>query len=157
MIKKTVKKSEVEKSEATNEVQEAAMCAEEAAMCAEGGGKGWEQTKVEVACSGPAVENGINASVAACVGRVGKPQAKRGKRFHGERLKLLVEVCEKWCLFGQPWNTLFVRDAHALIDLGLLEYVKSDNGYMQVKPTETGIDRYKTIVAGVFGVEVEAA
>lgn len=150
MIKKTVKKSKAEKSEATNEVQEAA-------VCAEGGGKGCEQMEVEIACSGPAVEAVMNASVAACVGQVGKPQAKKGKRFHGERLKLLVEVCEKWCLFGQPWNTLFVRDAHALIDLGLLEYVKSDNGYMQVKPTETGIDRYKTIVAGVFGVEVEAA
>lgn len=150
MIKKTVKKSKAEKSEATNEVQEAAVCAEVR-------GKGCEQMEVEIACSGPVVEAAMNASVAACVGKVGKPQAKKGKRFHGERLKLLVEVCEKWCLFGQPWNTLFVRDAHALIDLGLLEYVKSDNGYMQVKPTETGIDRYKTIVAGVFGVEVEAA
>ncbi len=94
---------------------------------------------------------------AAGVARVGRRQARQGKRFHGDRLKLLVEVCEKWCLFRQPWNTLFVRDAHALIDLGLLEYVKSDNGYIQVRPTETGIDRYKTIVAGVFGVEVEVA
>lgn len=99
-------------------------------------------------------ERGVGAGGVA---RVGRRQARQGKRFHGDRLKLLVEVCEKWCLFRQPWNTLFVRDAHALIDLGLLEYVKSDNGYVQVRPTETGIDRYKTIVAGVFGVEVEGA
>lgn len=147
MVNKTVKKSKVEKSEATNEVQEAA-------MCFDGGDKCCEGACAEVACCDPDAEGGISA---AGMARVGRQVAKKGKRYHGERLKLLVEVCEKWCLFGQPWNTLFVRDAHALIDLGLLEYVKSDNGYMQVRPTETGIDRYKTIVAGVFGVEVEAA
>lgn len=150
MAKKAVSKSKVEQSEATNEMQDAAVCMDDSGKCCASEG-------ADVVGATAAVEAAMNASVAACVGKVGKPQAKKGKRFHGERLKLLVEVCEKWCLFGQPWNTLFVRDAHALIDLGLLEYVKSDNGYMQVKPTETGIDRYKTIVAGVFGVEVEAA
>ena len=150
MIKKTVKKSKVEKSEATNEAQEAA-------VCAEGDGK----------CCAPECADAVGATAAeeggACeVGMAQRAHSRtfaitKGKKYHGERLKLLVEVCEKWCLFRQPWNTLFVRDAHALIDLGLLEYVKSDNGYIQVQPTETGIDRYKTIVAGVFGVEVEGA
>ncbi len=150
MIKKTVKKSKVEKSEATNEAQEAA-------VCAEGDGK----------CCAPECADAVGATAAeeggACeVGMAQRAHSRtfaitKGKKYHGERLKLLVEVCEKWCLFRQPWNTLFVRDAHALIDLGLLEYVKSDNGYIQVQPTETGIDRYKTIVAGVFGVEVEVA
>lgn len=144
MIKKTVKKKKVEKSEATEGVQEAPVCGYgDGACCDPAGGD----------CANPAEEGGAcEFGMAQRVSAVTK-----GKKFHAERLKLLVEVCEKWCLFGQPWNTLFVRDAHALIDLGLLEYVKSDNGYMQVKPTETGIDRYKTIVAGVFGVEVEAA
>lgn len=77
-----------------------------------------------------------------------------GKKFHGDRLKLLVEVCEKWSLFGQAWGTMFFKDAHALIDLGLLEYVCTDNGIMRVRPTEEGLSRYKTIVAGVFGDEV---
>lgn len=150
MIKKTVKKSKVEKSEATNEAQEAA-------VCAEGDGK----------CCAPECADAVGATAAeeggACeVGMAQRAHSRtfaitKGKKYHGERLKLLVAVCEKWCLFRQPWNTLFVRDAHALIDLGLLEYVKSDNGYIQVQPTETGIDRYKTIVAGVFGVEVEVA
>ena len=150
MIKKTVKKSKVEKSEATNEAQEAA-------VCAEGDGK----------CCAPECADAVGATAAeeggACeVGMAQRAHSRtfaitKGKKYHGERLKLLVEVCEKWCLFRQPWNTLFVRDAHALIDLGLLEYVKSDNGYIQVQPTETGIDRYKTLVAGGFGVEVEVA
>lgn len=89
MVNKTVKKSKVEKSEATNEVQEAA-------VCAEGGGKGCEGACAEVACCDPDAEGSISA---AGMARVGRQVAKKGKRYHGERLKLLVEVCEKWCLF----------------------------------------------------------
>lgn len=151
MIKKTVKKSRAKKSETTEETQKEAVCVGGDVGCCD---PCCEPAEVEGACN--AAEDGVIIGAAGMSHAV-RPQRRKGKRYHGERLKLLVEVCEKWCLFGQPWNTLFVRDAHALIDLGLLQYVKSDNGYMQVKPTETGIDRYKTIVAGVFGVEVEAA
>ena len=150
MVKKTVKKSKAEKIEAMKEAQEAG-------VCMDGDGK----------CCVPECADAVGATAAeeggACeVGMAQRAHSRafaitKGKKFHADRLKLLVEVCEKWCLFGDAWKTKFARDAHALIDLGLLEYVKSDNGYIQVQPTETGIDRYKTIVAGVFGVEVEVA
>jgi len=145
MVENTVDKSKKGHSEAMKVTQE-------------GGARVYGDSMVcesEEACCFEDAERSRGVG-AAGMARVGRRQARQGKKYHGERLKLLVEVCEKWCLFRQPWNTLFVRDAHALIDLGLLEYVKSDNGYIQVKPTETGIDRYKTIVAGVFGVEVES-
>ncbi|MEZ3490327.1 MAG: hypothetical protein K1W11_09710 [Akkermansia muciniphila] len=150
MTKKTVNKSKVGKSEDMKATQEYVVRMYGDSMVCE------PCCEPDEACCGDdaALRGVISASGMV---RVGRRQARQGKKYHGERLKLLVEVCEKWCLFRQPWNTLFVRDAHALIDLGLLEYVKSDNGYIQVKPTETGIDRYKTIVAGVFGVEVEVA
>lgn len=150
MVKKTVNKSKVGKSEDMKATQEDVVRMYGDSMVCE------PCCEPEEACCYEDAERSKGVGTAG-MARVGRRQARQGKKYHGERLKLLVEVCEKWCLFGQPWNTLFVRDAHALIDLGLLEYVKSDNGYIQVKPTETGIDRYKTIVAGVFGVEVEAA
>lgn len=150
MVKKTVNKSKVGKSEDMKATQEDVVRMYGDSMVCE------PRCEPEEACCYEDAERSKGVGTAG-MARVGRRQARQGKKYHGERLKLLVEVCEKWCLFGQPWNTLFVRDAHALIDLGLLEYVKSDNGYIQVKPTETGIDRYKTIVAGVFGVEVEAA
>ncbi len=143
MTKKTVNKSKAGKSEDMKATQEDVV-------------RMYGDSMVCEPCCDEDAERSKGVGTAG-MARVGRRQARQGKKYHGERLKLLVEVCEKWCLFGQPWNTLFVRDAHALIDLGLLEYVKSDNGYIQVKPTETGIDRYKTIVAGVFGVEVEVA
>ena len=146
MTKKTVNKSKAGKSEDMKATQEDAVRMYGDSMvcepCCE---------PDEACCGDDAALRGVIS--APGMGRVGRRQARQGKKYHGERLKLLVEVCEKWCLFRQPWNTLFIR----LIDLGLLEYVKSDNGYIQVQPTETGIDRYKTIVAGVFGVEVEVA
>lgn len=148
MIKKTVKKKKVEKSEATEGVQEAPVCGYGDGECCDSSGGD---------CANPAEEGG------ACeVGTAQRVSSRvltitKGKKFHGDRLKLLVEVCEKWCLFGEAWKTKFARDAHALIDLGLLKYVKSDNGYMQVQPTEEGLERYKTIVAGVFGDEVSVA
>lgn len=141
MIKKTVKNKRVEKSEEAMDTQEYAVCLDRGDECCDSSGGDCANSAEE----GGACEVGMAQRV---------PAVTKGKKFHGDRLKLLVEVCEKWCLFGEAWKTKFARDAHALIDLGLLEYVKSDNGYMQVKPTETGIDRYKTIVAGVFGVEV---
>lgn len=150
MVKKTVNKSKVGKSEDMKATQEDVVRMYGDSMVCE------PCCEPEEACCYEDAERSKGVGTAG-MARVGRRQARQGKKYHGERLKLLVEVCEKWCLFGQPWNTLFVRDAHALIDLGLLEYVKSDNGYIQVKPTETGIDRYKTIVAGVFGVEVEVA
>lgn len=150
MTKKTVNKSKAGKSEDMKATQEDVVRMYGDSMVCE------PCCEPEEACCDEDAERSKGVGTAG-MARVGRRQARQGKKYHGERLKLLVEVCEKWCLFGQPWNTLFVRDAHALIDLGLLEYVKSDNGYIQVKPTETGIDRYKTIVAGVFGVEVEAA
>lgn len=144
MIKKTVKKKKVEKSEEAMDAQEYAVCLDRGDECCDSSGGD---------CANPAEEGG------AC--EVGTAQRVSSrvltKKFHGDRLKLLVEVCEKWCLFGEAWKTKFARDAHALIDLGLLEYVKSDNGYMQVRPTEEGLERYKTIVAGVFGDEVSVA
>lgn len=161
MVKKTVNKSKAGQSEAMKVTPEDAVRVEgDSMVCEPCCDPCCEPEEVycepeEVCCDEDAERSkGVGT---AGMARVGRRQARQGKKYHGERLKLLVEVCEKWCLFGQPWKTLFVRDAHALIDLGLLEYVKSDNGYIQVKPTETGIDRYKTIVAGVFGVEVEAA
>ena len=154
MTKKTVNKSKAGKSEYMKATQEdvvrmygdSMVCEPCCDPCCE---------PDEACCCDDADRRGVIS--APGMGRVGRRQARQGKKYHGERLKLLVEVCEKRCLFRQPWNTLFIRDAHALIDLGLLEYVKSDNGYIQVQPTETGIDRYRTIVAGVFGVEVEVA
>lgn len=150
MVKKTVKKSKAEKIEAMKEAQEAG-------VCMDGDGK----------CCAPECADAVGATAAeeggACeVGMAQRAHSRafaitKGKKFHADRLKLLVEVCEKWCLFGDAWKTKFARDAHALIDLGLLEYVKSDNGYMQVRPTEEGVERYKTIVAGVFGDEVSVA
>ena len=164
MTKKTVNKSKVGKSENMKATQEDVVrmygdsmvcepCCEPDEPCCEPDEACCEPDEA-CCCDDAALRGVISASGMV---RVGRRQARQGKKYHGERLKLLVEVCEKWCLFRQPWNTLFIRDAHALIDLGLLEYVKSDNGYIQVQPTETGIDRYKTIVAGVFGVEVEVA
>lgn len=150
MTKKTVNKSKAGKSEDMKATQEDVVRMYGDSMVCD------PCCEPEEACCYEDAERSKGVGTAG-MARVGRRQARQGKKYHGERLKLLVEVCEKWCLFGQPWNTLFVRDAHALIDLGLLEYVKSDNGYIQVKPTETGIDRYKTIVAGVFGVEVEVA
>lgn len=106
-------------------------------------------------------DTNADGAVCAVVGggvRVGcKGATVSGKKFHGDRLKLLAEVCEKWVLFEKPWNTKFVNDAHALIDLGLLVYLRSDNGFMCVQPTELGLVKFKTIVSGVFGEDVATA
>lgn len=150
MAKKAVSKSKVEQSEATKEMQDAAVGMDD-------GGKCCASECADAVGATAAEEGGACEFGSAQRSHSRMFSVTKGKKFHADRLKLLVEVCEKWCLFGDAWKTKFVRDAHALIDLGLLEYVKSDNGYMLVRPTAEGMERYKTIVAGVFGDEVSVA
>ena len=129
MTKKTVNKSKAGKSEDMKATQEDAVRMYGDSMvcepCCE---------PDEPCCCDDAALRGVIS--APGMGRVGRRQARQGKKYHGERLKLLVEVCEKWCLFRQPWNTLFIRDAHALIASALYRILYPDNT-LQVSPAQS--------------------